>query len=234
MNSMYFLLIIILFTFLVLILTHIRPLTEDEVRDLAKKRRDKEIRAYYTFTRDEFTADKDFKKRMNKAGAFYSVSEYLHSFPSVAAALLKGKKHEWIIVAFEKDKKIELMWLNKGFNNSGGALYLSTDSIVETSAAKGYQSILRFHNHPNPDPKRFTCTMPSVLDIKTAAEFSGNLNSKGVNFVDFVCERGRHYEYCLSPAESFNPLGNYLSELNEVNGMSIGDNLGLHYERIFK
>lgn len=231
-----FLILSAVITILVLafVLTHLRTLTEEEVKLLAKKRRDKEIRAYYTFNSRELIADKDFKKKMNNNGAFYPMNESLNRFPSLAAALLKSKKHEWVIVAFEKDKNIELIWLNKGSDRNGVTMFLSTETILETSKLKGYQTIIRLHNHPNSDPKRYTCAMPSPQDMKAAIEFSRSLNNNGINLVEFVCERGKHHEYWLSPADSFYPMGDYLSAVSEVNGLSWKGNFGLHFERIFK
>jgi len=94
---------------LIFVFTHLRPLTEDEVKQLGTKRRGKQIRGYFSFAAVGFNVDKEFKKQMNPNGTFYRINEGLFEFPSIAAALLKYKKHEWIIIAFEKHKKIGLM-----------------------------------------------------------------------------------------------------------------------------
>jgi len=96
---------LILLTGLVIViflLLHLRPLNEGEVKALAIKRRHNVIFKYYNFDMDEYAANKNFKKRMNPNGKFYEIDHDLHSFPSIAAALLKYKKHEWIIISFEK------------------------------------------------------------------------------------------------------------------------------------
>jgi len=215
------------------ILTHLRPLTEDEVRQLGIKRRRKQIRQYFSFGKREFTVNKEFKKRMKPTGTFYQISESLHIFPAIAAALLKYKKHEWVIVSFERNKGIFLIWLNKGLNRLSASFYLSAEDMAKVADAKGATSVLTFHNHPNPDPNYLVCTKPSDRDIETAKVHSSVLNERGVNLVSFVCERGRHYEYFLSPADSFLPLPQFIEEINAVNGRSSLKNLSLHFERIF-
>jgi hypothetical protein len=59
------------------ILTHLRPLTDEEIESLAGKRRYNQIRFYYSFENQELTPDKDFKKRMNSTGRFYHINESL-------------------------------------------------------------------------------------------------------------------------------------------------------------
>lgn len=169
---------------------------------------------------------------MKPSGKFYQMSERLHEFPAIAAALLKYKKHEWIIVAFERDNEILLIWLNKGMNRSIVSSRLSVEDMARVAGEREAASVLTFHNHPNPDPNYLDCTRPSDLDIKTAKIRSSVLNDRGVNFVSFVCERGRPYEYSLSPADSFLPLPQFIEEIDEVNGRSRLKNLSLHVERI--
>ena len=170
---------------------------------------------------------------MKPTGRFYQISESLQEFPAIAAALLKYKKHEWIIVAFERNKEIFLIWLNKGSNRSSVSSGLSAKDMVEVAEATKASSVLTFHNHPNPYPNYLDCTKPSDQDIETAKVWSSVLNESGINLVSFICERGRHYEYFLSPADSFLPLQQFIDEINQVNGRSKLKNLSLHFERIF-
>nr|MBC7244231.1 hypothetical protein [Chloroflexota bacterium] len=90
---------------IVFVFTHLRPLNEGEINQLATKRRNKQIRGYFSFAAGEFDVNREFKKRMNPNGTFYRINEGLFEFPSIAAALLKYKKHEWISIAFENQKK---------------------------------------------------------------------------------------------------------------------------------
>lgn len=218
---------------LIFIVTHLRPLTEDEVKLLANKRRNRQIRMYFSFDNREFNVNKEFKKRMNPNGAFYRINESLFGFPATAAALLKYKKHEWIIIAFEKDKKVDLIWLNKGFDRSWVFPYLSVEDIIKNAKQENRTSVLIFHNHPNINPNYYDYRRPSDQDIKSANEFAQVLNQNGINLLEFVCERGRHYEYFLSPADTFLPLTEFVETIDKLNGQSKFKNLALHFERIF-
>lgn len=218
---------------IVFISTHLRPLTEDEVSRLGTKRRGKQIRRYFSFDKREFTVNREFKKRMKPTGRFYQMIESLHKFPAIAAALLKYKKHEWTIIAFERDSEVFLAWLNKGPNRLSVTSSLSAEDMAKVADAKEATSVVTFHNHPNPDPDHLDCTRPSNQDIEAAKYRSFVLNERGVNLVSFVCERGRHYQYFLSPADGFLPLPQFIEEINELNGRSRLENLSLHIERIF-
>lgn len=227
-------LLIFIFLALAFVIYYMRPLTDEESNQLSTKRRYKQIRAYYSFHVGEVSVDLQFKKRMKPDGSIYPADESLYTFPATAAGLLKYKKHEWIIVAFEKEKKVDLLWLNKGLDGTGVNLYISIEKIAETAKEKEYTTVLLFHNHPNPDPKRYSCRMASSQDIKTAGEYAQVMNREGANLVEFVCERGRHYEYWLATADSFFPVGEFLAVVNrEKVGRHSLKNFSLHMERIF-
>jgi len=223
---------IIALTGFVFVFTHLRPLDEDEVKQLATKRRDGRIRGYFSYELAEFNIDKGFKKRMNPNGAFYKINEDLFEFPSIASALLKYKKHEWIIIAFEVQRTINSIWLNKGFDRSEVSPHLSARDMVNIAKRENYTSILIFHNHPNSNPRNYDCRNPSSTDLESANEFTRVFNAHGVNLVEFICERGIHHEYLLSPANSFLPLSDFAMAVDDINGLSKLKNLSLHIERI--
>ncbi len=83
-----------------------------------------QVRQYFTFNPVESIVSAEFKARMAPAGTFYPISCSLYKFPSVAAALLKYKKHEWIIIAFERAKQVERVWVNKGVDRTRVVLAL--------------------------------------------------------------------------------------------------------------
>jgi hypothetical protein len=219
---------------IIFIASHLRPLTNDEVIDLAGKRRKNQIRFYFSFTNSPLIPDKEFKKKMDASGTFYNIDEPLERFPSVVASLLKYKKHEWIIIAFEKAKKIDLMWLNKGDNRFGVSSFLNLPLLMATAKLGNYNTILILHNHPNWNPNYYKFNKPSNQDISSANEFKNALNPQGLNLLEFVCERGHHYEYFLSPTESFYPVSIYLTQLENENGETKSKNLLLHFERVFQ
>lgn len=224
-----------LFTIIILfyVFTHLRPLTDDEIFKLAQKRRNKTIRNYFLFDNREYNVNKEFKKNMRADGRFYKIEERLFEFPALAAGLLKYKKHEWIIIAFEKEKRVELMWLNKGNDNKTVSWFLSANEIIEIATQHSFSSVLVFHNHPNSNPRYYSCAQPSELDVETAKRLGVLLNANDINLLEFVCEKGRHYEYFRSPSAEFFPISQFIKEIRDVNGISRLKNLSLHLENIF-
>nr|MBC7244230.1 hypothetical protein [Chloroflexota bacterium] len=126
-----------------------------------------------------------------------------------------------------------MIWLNKGFDRSGVSPYLSVEKIANIAKRENYTSILIFHNHPNTNPNYYDCRKPSSKDLESANNFAHVLNTHGINLVEFVCERGIHYKYFFSPADSFLPLSEFVLAIEEINGSSKFRNLLLHLERIF-
>jgi len=228
-----FFLLLTTFSVTIFIILHTRPLKEDEIIQLADKQRQKLINQYFSFDQREFFANTEFKKRMNPSGEFQIVNESLVVFPAIAAALLKYKKHEWIIIAFEKGGIVNKLWINKGINRSQVSIYLSPEFIARLADADDDISILIFHNHPNSDPTLFDLTHPSNQDITSAHAYALILNQEGKNLLEFVCERGRHYRYFQSITPSFFPLSRYIASIKSVNDISFEKNLKLHLERLF-
>ena len=217
----------------VFVILHLRQLRPREVHRLAEKRRRKQVRAYFWFSSGKVNPNAGFKNAMAARGAFYPVEAGLSWFPSFAAALLKHKKHEWIIIAFERAKKVDLMWLNKGSDRTCVAPHLSMGAIVQRAQAKCCASVLVFHNHPNPDPSRFDMLCASAQDHHRAALLRDVALPAGVNLLEFVCERGRFLEYHRSVAPAFFPLEVFTDSAAAENGRSSLHNLRLHLERLF-
>ena len=217
---------------LLLIGLHLRPLTPKEVRCLGRRRRARSLEAYFRADDTERTVNPEFKKSLNPRGVFYAVDLPLYTTASTVAGLLKYKKHEWIVVAFESEKRVALLWVNKGHNNSSVSILLPLELALQTAMKHGYTSALVFHNHPNSDPSRYNCTEASQTDLDTASLWARTLNPAGVNLVEYVCERGRHYCYFQSPSEHFMPLSGFVADVHCANGISwIGD-LRLHAGRV--
>lgn len=218
---------------LLFITLHLRSLADYEVTSLGIKRRKRNIEAYFHMDNIERSVNVEFKKSLNPRGVFYRVDLPLYSAASTVAGLLKYKKHEWIVVAFEKGKQVGHLWVNKGHNNSSASIYLPLNEALDTAIRNGYSSILMFHNHPNSNPSRYNCTQASKTDLFTASYWASTLNPGGVSLAEYVCERGLHYRYFLSPSESFVPLADFIEAINRANGYSRFGNLCLHMERIF-
>ena len=217
---------------LIFIFTHIRPLNESEIIRLGLVRRTKQIRKYFSFDKRETTVNKEFKKKMNSRGKFYYINYKLQEFPSIAAALLKYKKHEWSIIAFEHEKNIFQIHCNKGSDKRNVTSTLTISNIIKIARIKKMTSILSFHNHPNPNPSRYRINLPSNQDIISATYRASLLNDRGLNLISFVCERGRPYEYFISTSNNFIPLKEFIKDINNLNDTSKFVNLKLHIERI--
>lgn len=210
--------------------THKRPLTENEIRRLGKKRRRKYIRRNYLFSAKNVAVNKDFKSSLNANGRLYRLDEELSDAPSLIAVLLKGKKHEWLIHAIEKDAKITHIWANKGNNNRSVGDGLGLIGLIKICKDVGGYSILSFHNHPNPNPDRYNCLVPSKTDKKSAAYYSEQLSGEGINYFDFVCERGRFLMYHKNVSPLFCPDTARVENIAKENEITKKQNYKLHRE----
>ena len=224
---------VVFLTVAVFILLHVRQLTPTEVAQLAAKRRTRKIGEYFSFVSGEGEVNGDFKKRLKPNGAFYRLNESLSEWPRLAAALLKYKKHEWIVVAFECSCRITLVWVNKGSDKSSVNLMLPIPAVIDVVARDACTSVMVLHNHPNSNPSRLNCTAPSDTDIRTAECWSRQLLAAGVNLIEFVCERGHHYQYFARYADSFMPQQVFHEQVEQEHGHSWYGNLDLHCERLF-
>jgi hypothetical protein len=190
--------------------TQSSDLSDSEISRLASIRRDKAVNAFYSFDQSEYGVNQQFKKNMSARGAFYETYIPLPRFPGTAAALLKYKKHEWCILAFERDGVVDKIWLNKGPDGNRVWLNLDLHWLCEEVEKQGYNTVLHFHNHPNSNPSHYSANQPSEADLKWGDSFTQLLLPLDVNYLAFVCERGRHYEYYRSVRNSFMPVEKYL------------------------
>src|SRR5436190_20162780 len=82
------------------VLRNRHPLTPEEIRRLAtKRRRTRQIREF-AFCVQPRPANPAEKKAMDSTGEFVTCDVDYFEMPSRVAGLLKYKKHEWIVVAF--------------------------------------------------------------------------------------------------------------------------------------
>src|SRR6056297_782018 len=215
---------------LIFFILHLRPLSENEVKDLAEKRRKKLINNYYRFSSQETTVDKEFKSNMNPNGIYYEMDEDSYYFPAIVAALMKYKKHEWIVIGFEKDKKIVLMWVNKGEDNSSVTPLLSREEIKNKALKMNSNTVLKFHNHPNSNPNYYDCTNPSKQDKLSAGVLSGEVVEENINYIDFVCERGLHYKFHEDYNDNFYHIEKIIKKIEQENNNTKLQNYKLHRE----
>lgn len=218
---------------LLFILLHVRPLTPTEVNALARKWRSYDLGEYFSFAHATRAVDGDFKRSMASSGRLYAVHEALPAFPSIAASLLKYKKHEWIIIGFERGHSVVLMWMNKGSDRSAVEFLVSIEQIAAIALTNNCSSVLMLHNHPNPDPSRFSASRPSEIDLSGSAERGEYLSRQGLNLFEYVCERGWPHEYRRVISDAFLPLSGFESLIVRFNGPDRLANLRLHLARLF-
>ena len=114
----------------VFVFVHLRPLNDDELESLAAKRRTRQIKLYFAFSNSLAGPDLDFKRRMAAGGQFYNIRDGLPRFPHRAPSWLKYKKHEWFVVGMERNRKITLVWLNKGQDGTRVCLALPFERLA--------------------------------------------------------------------------------------------------------
>ena len=161
---------------------------------------------------------------MNPKGKKYMVNETLNEFPSYAAGLLKSKKHEWIIVAFEGDKVVKGFWANKGPDRESVGVTCGYDHIFSLCHKYNCHTLLKFHNHPN------AVLSPSDKDLSSAGVVSKLADEHGYNVISFVCGAGRFVEYHRFFSPKFMPNEAAVATLSEQNGLSEWSNYRMHVE----
>jgi hypothetical protein len=216
---------------LILLLRRCVALTEDEMIQVANNRRNIDFRKYYSFNIGEYIISQEFKSNINASGSFCKVNIDLPEFPSIIASLLKGKKHEWIVIGFENDRKIFRIWINKGPNRSSVAPLMSHDEILELAVQQNCISVLVLHNHPGAEPNYFNSARSSKADIISANVLAEILKKAEINLLEFICERGRPYLYFANPADSFFPINQYIINVHNENGKTVRANYHLRAEK---
>lgn len=139
------------------------------------------------------------KAFMEAEGKYYEMDTDIDVFGMWVSSLLKYKKHEWVVVAFEKDRKIFGMWLNKGEPRSVYFLP-SLKELVEKCKSEGGRALIRFHNHPNPNSSLYNTLLPSEQDLFSAKWCANIANENQLNWIDCVCSVGKCKKYFSSYA----------------------------------
>lgn len=207
-----------------------RPLAPQEEKDLAFRRRMTTIYNNYGFAEYPLAVNYDFKKRLKANGKLYHLDEPLQNFPAIAAGLLKGKKHEWIIIAFSDGNRILASWFNKGRDGTQVTPLISVEALLGLAQKMNASTILEFHNHPNSNPSLYSTSSPSERD-RLSAEFYGKLFiEKGLTYLAFITERGIHSLYACWVPVSFMPLDLLLNDIKTTNNTSRSVNLSLRQE----
>lgn len=219
------LLILIPLIYFIYYWTNSYPLDENEIDELAISQRFWDIYQYFSFADSQGQVNQEFKSALNTKGQFYRIFDIdISIFPSIAAGLLKGKKHEWILFAFSKDKKVFSFYINKGYDNQSVAPNITIEETKRIAFENKANIILEFHNHPN------AVLGASKQDIISANYFGETLCEVGINFLAFVCGRGNFIQYSWWFIDSFFPESNYLKDIENNNGKTRSQNFQMRKE----
>jgi hypothetical protein len=207
-----------------------RPLSEQEIEAFARRARIVAIEEHFNFRDMEIEANPHFKRSMETNGRLYSVDLPITQFPATAAALLKGKKHEWIIFAYAQGDRVFVIWLNKGPDNKRVWPLMDPHQLLRYAEGLGADTVLDIHNHPNPNPARLSASLPSAQDHVSADTMGSVFASRGITYLAFVTERGRHYQYGCWVPDHLIPLPKLVTQVWARNGKSRLSNLDLRSE----
>lgn len=200
--------------------THRKPLTYEQVVALANSRAQKYINDTYNFKKGPVPVNPIFKSNLDVSGRWYEIEEPIDTFPAYISALLEGKHHEWVVVAIERNGLVCSMWTNKGDNNQSVSLNCDLADIIRKCKLIGGYSVLRFHNHPNPDPRHLTTLLASEQDKISANSCSEIICKEGINWFDFICARGEFLQFFSKVSDTFEVPGNGISDIIDVIGIT--------------
>ncbi len=169
------------------------------------------------------------KKAMKPKGSLHRCSVPREDFPSHAAALLKGKKHEWIVWGFCDSSTCHGYWTHKGPDGTKVYIQFSNEEIEYLARSIEADTVYDLHNHPNPDPSRYRANQPSDADLNHARSLGLHLSSRGICYVAYVAERGRPFPYALFVPYHIAPAGKDLIDIADRN-VRFRDRLSLRRE----
>ena len=224
---------IIVICFSVFVILHIRPLNSSEKLSLGKKRRKRQIKFYFSFNSKECPADKELDSQINFSTSNHKINLNLREFPSISSALLKNKKHECVIIGFEKNKKIEFVRFEQDTSRSDLSAILPFNEIAERAKKENMSSVLVLHNHSASHLTNKNYMEPSDQDLISANDLALTLDRNGVNLIEFMCDKKRYSEFFSSISDSFLPLKGFIEDIQMTNGESKFKNLTLHIDRLF-
>lgn len=211
--------------------TYSRPLSEDEILQLAEKKMIADTKSGFEFRFIEGVApSRSLKSSLNPDGEFYECQVRINDFPTFAAQLLKGKKHEWVIVAVCDDIFVKGFWANKGPDGKEVWFYCSIDYICEKAQNLGCKTIMRFHNHPNGNPNYEDHLLASQQDKRSAMACADDCEELGKSWIDFVCERGRFLKFYQNIVWENYKSDFFVGLIKQNNNVSRSKNVALHKE----
>ena len=200
--------------------THRKPLTYEQAALLSRRYAREYIKKRYVFAKCRVNVDQHFKSNLDANGRWYEIKIPLNIFPAYVASLLCGKHHEWVVVAIEKNGLVSNMWVNKGKDSRNVEFSCDLNEIIQKCMQVGGYSILRLHNHPNPDPLHYTTLLASELDMISARSCSDIVCKEGINWFDFVCAEGDFIQFYSKVSNTFEVEGKSTSDIIDRIGIT--------------
>ena len=104
-------------------------------------------------------------------------------------------------------------------NRKSHDIILDFYDIIKKCRQVGGYTVLRFHNHPNSDPKRYTTLLASEQDKISAKSCAEYVCKEGFNWYDFVCARGEFIQFYAQISDKFEIRGGSTSDIIDKIGI---------------
>ncbi len=209
-----------------------QPLSYEQVKRLAQKYAEEYINQRYVFEKEKQSIETDFRANLDPDGQWYKVHISMREFPAYVSALLKDKRHEWVVLGLERNGTIYEIWVNKGENNKSVSFKCEIDGAIWKCKAMKGTSIFRLHNHPNADPKHFTTLVASDQDLISAKSCSEIVCKEGLHWFDFVCAQGDFLEFYRAMAIGFEVPGKRTSDI--IDKIGISRNMDYKMQKLYR
>lgn len=199
-----------------LVFLSLKPIEESQLNKLALKIREHKVKNHFPKNFKTSGKSSRFKKHMNPKGGFFETNIDRKSIAVEATKMLKYKKHEWIIIAYEKNQKIKLIWTNKGNEKSVYPL-LRNNQQLQLVQKRDFDTVYIFHNHPphslfKGDKIRLLASQQDYKSAKYTAKFYKEQN---VTIAEYVCANKGYTPYFISPKKDLFPFKSIYQELEE-------------------
>lgn len=202
-------------------ITHMNPLNGEQIEELAGYVRKEKINQHYNFLTKKKKTSRKFSKNMNPDGKYYHMEVPLEEMPSVAASLLKSKRYEWRILAFERDGMVDCIYSNKGEEHSV-SIKEDISKILQLCDECEYTTVFDVHNHPSGELR------PSSADISSCNALSSIFMKMDINFIGIIVSDNLWTCYYKKISDNFLPKEDFINEIYNKNGTDKEVNLELH------
>lgn len=210
---------------------HQRPLTEEEILQLASARRAIYINQHFWFTHTKVGVNPNYRSSLERDGRWDRVNDVkLTSIFSLLAQLLRYKRHEWSVWCVADENAVKWIWANKGPDNEYCYYKGSLLEIVCLLQQSACHTVIHMHNHPHTAERYWNLLRPSETDLNTLKTQSEFWTSQGYNFIDGLCSQGGFIIYGASFSPEYWPPGCSVEDIKAENGISEKQNYKLHKE----